>query len=704
MTRSDQPTRHLVSFLGMAVFHAAMVLAGIYSVPANGTLAATSPAAGAALLWVLTCRNRTCARVAVVASGLLTVAVVTLAGLGLAAALLIAVAGIVQVAVVAVVVLRPDLELPYRRTNLPRVVVAIVAGSLAGTAVAAAGLPLSGIDLSPLELLAWWGRQAVGLGTVGFVGVFLWSEHRAGRSVAREVLALHRSPVTGRLQLIGAAFVSYGALAINEDAFVFLALPPAIWIASRYSPVISALHVLGVSGLAIGLTATGHSALAEETNTPAATVLSLQVFLLTLLLTVLTTAVLSAQRATLLRELRERDQERAERLELFGRTTAAMSDGLAVYDEDGTLVLANEVATLTLATTDLGTCPAEAGEVPWPTDGRRCLPTRMPLAEALELGRVSADVTAHTRGEHRQDVVFAVTAASLRASESWSGRRRVLVVFRDVTDERAHREALTDFAARAAHDLRSPVAAARSWIGFTQHQVLAGDELDRDDIAESLQGTGQALDRMLGLVSGLLDQATATEGRLRRTETDLAEPDGPLHRARALQAPDAVLTLGDLPHVEADPELLVQLFGNLLGNAVKYAQPGHVARVHVEGRHDGERAQLRVTDNGLGVPEDQRDVVFDRLSRAHRDLGVAGSGLGLSICRTIVERHGGTIRCEAADPTAGLTGTGGPGTTFVLDLPASADRAVSPAPAPPREPASDTTRVRGTLGSGPSTT
>jgi signal transduction histidine kinase len=120
--------------------------------------------------------------------------------------------------------------------------------------------------------------------------------------------------------------------------------------------------------------------------------------------------------------------------------------------------------------------------------------------------------------------------------------------------------------------------------------------------------------------------------------------------------------------VWADPGLVRQLFDNLLGNAVKYVAPGVRPRVDVrartdDGPGDGDWAEIRVTDNGIGIPEDQRELVFETFHRVQRD-GYQGTGLGLAICRRIVERHGGSIHAEP--------GPDGHGTTMVVRLPATA--------------------------------
>ena len=105
-----------------------------------------------------------------------------------------------------------------------------------------------------------------------------------------------------------------------------------------------------------------------------------------------------------------------------------------------------------------------------------------------------------------------------------------------------------------------------------------------------------------------------------------------------------------------------QLFANLLGNSVKYVSPERPLRVDVDLEVRGRRVLVGVTDNGRGIPEGEHESVFDRFSRADHAGSAVGTGIGLAICRLVVERHGGTIRSSI--------GTGGVGTTFTFDLPA----------------------------------
>lgn len=105
------------------------------------------------------------------------------------------------------------------------------------------------------------------------------------------------------------------------------------------------------------------------------------------------------------------------------------------------------------------------------------------------------------------------------------------------------------------------------------------------------------------------------------------------------------LTVGELPDVWADRALVHQLVTNLVGNAAKYRHPDRPLAIGLSGHEQHGLVTLVLEDNGSGIPDADRDRVFERFYRvdAHRELG-NGTGLGLAMCRTIVERHGGTIR------------------------------------------------------------
>ena len=136
------------------------------------------------------------------------------------------------------------------------------------------------------------------------------------------------------------------------------------------------------------------------------------------------------------------------------------------------------------------------------------------------------------------------------------------------------------------------------------------------------------------------------------------------------------ITVAEGLRVWGDEVLLRQLLDNLIGNAVKYVAPGVRPEIEVTGHQSADELEVRVSDNGIGIPPDEREQIFDTFHRAHAQ-GYRGTGLGLSICRQIVERHGGSIRVEAA---------AGGGSAFVITLPTRTLPTTEPAPAP-RQPA-----------------
>jgi signal transduction histidine kinase len=123
-----------------------------------------------------------------------------------------------------------------------------------------------------------------------------------------------------------------------------------------------------------------------------------------------------------------------------------------------------------------------------------------------------------------------------------------------------------------------------------------------------------------------------------------------------------------LPRISGDETQLLQLFQNLLGNALKFARPGVTPRIHLSGEQRDGFWEFRVEDNGIGIPAEYRERIFGMFQRLHARDEYPGTGIGLTICRTVVERHGGRIWAEDA---------AGSGTTFRFTLPS--DPALLPA-------------------------
>ena len=214
--------------------------------------------------------------------------------------------------------------------------------------------------------------------------------------------------------------------------------------------------------------------------------------------------------------------------------------------------------------------------------------------------------------------------------------------------------------AALSHDLRTPLAGL---VGLADTLRLAQPPLpDRQaEIAQALQTEALRLNTQ---VNNLLDMARIESGsvRLRREWHSIEEIAGSALRASArVLAPRSVVTdlPADLPLVECDAVLIERVFVNLLENAAKYTPP--TSHIRVSARAEGSELRVEVADDGPGIRAGQEAAIFEKFTRGTRESAVGGVGLGLAICKAIVEAHGGTI---VAQPAEG----GGAALVFTLPL------------------------------------
>lgn len=249
----------------------------------------------------------------------------------------------------------------------------------------------------------------------------------------------------------------------------------------------------------------------------------------------------------------------------------------------------------------------------------------------------------------------------LLAIEDITQRR---ITERRLADQRRELErsnaALDEFASVASHDLQEPlrkILAFGERLGHSAGTALAGDARGH-------------LDRMLGaasrmriLINDLLSYSQVTTRVQQFAPTDLARIGREVIADLETAVADAGgrVEVGDLPVIEADALQMRQLLQNLLGNALKYHRKDRPPQVRLTSTvRDGLDCTIRVSDNGIGFNEEYANKIFKMFERLHSRAQYPGSGIGLAICRRIVERHGGTI---------GATSTIGEGATFTVTLP-----------------------------------
>lgn len=252
--------------------------------------------------------------------------------------------------------------------------------------------------------------------------------------------------------------------------------------------------------------------------------------------------------------------------------------------------------------------------------------------------------------------------------------RMILLAIEDITQRRftewrladQHRElvrsneALDEFASVASHDLQEPVRKILSFgdlLHASAGPVLEGEA--REHLARMLSAAA----RMRTLISDLLlySQVTTRVQPFARTDLARIAREVIADLETSIAESGGRVEVGDLPVIEADALQMRQLLQNLVGNALKYRRNDTPPVVRVScASPGGPRCVLSVTDNGIGFDERHAGRIFRMFVRLHGRNQFAGSGIGLAICRKIVERHDGTIVA---------TSSAGEGATFTVTLP-----------------------------------
>ncbi len=266
----------------------------------------------------------------------------------------------------------------------------------------------------------------------------------------------------------------------------------------------------------------------------------------------------------------------------------------------------------------------------------------------------------HTPNEQRW---FLMRAASFTTDD----RKYVAVAHFDITGryeyqrqlERSN-ERLQQFAYVASHDLQEPLRMVTSYLQLLERRY--SDELD-DDAEEFIEFAVDGAKRMEAMIEGLLTYSRVeTQGdSFDSIDLEAVLDDVLTDLGIRIDETDAEITADPLPTVSGDASQLRQLFQNLLENALQYSGEQN-PRVSLSATRDGDEWIVSVSDEGIGIDHDDTDRVFEVFQRLHSHEEYEGTGIGLSLCRRVVERHGGEIWVDS-EP--------GEGSTFSFTLPAA---------------------------------
>jgi len=223
----------------------------------------------------------------------------------------------------------------------------------------------------------------------------------------------------------------------------------------------------------------------------------------------------------------------------------------------------------------------------------------------------------------------------------------------NVQDLNRSNQELEQFANIASHDLQEPLRMVASYTQLLSRRYKGKLDSDADEfIAYAVDGAS----RMQRLIQDLLaySRVGSKGGNLRDISSDNALQQALQNLRGVIQDSGALVTHDPLPTVMADEIQLIQLFQNLVGNAIKYQKPG-VPKVQISAARNGAKKwTFSVKDNGLGIESQYFERIFGMFQRLHKREEFAGTGIGLAICKKIVERHGGRISVES-QPGSGST-------------------------------------------------
>ena len=321
-----------------------------------------------------------------------------------------------------------------------------------------------------------------------------------------------------------------------------------------------------------------------------------------------------------------------------------MTDGVVAFDHEGAIIHSNPAAT------DMLERPLED------CGYQELFEAVFPFRDVLALQRpayAEAEMSVNSR-----------TLELYLAPFSDEERGGVMIVLHDVTEQHRNEERRKEFVANVSHELRTPLTNVRSYAETLRDTQEIPQEMEDNFLDIIITET----DRMTHIVQDLLTLSRLDSGRgeMSMVRFPFGEAIDSVVRANALEAKrrghELTCAHEELPLLCGDRSRLEQVMMNILSNAIKYTPDG--GHIQVTAGAEGEAVWLEVSDNGIGIPPEDRDRIFERFYRVDkaRSRESGGTGLGLSIAREIVNRHHGTLSIVEHQ---------GPGTTVRLCLPIS---------------------------------
>ncbi|MDB5178748.1 MAG: multi-sensor signal transduction histidine kinase [Patescibacteria group bacterium] len=337
----------------------------------------------------------------------------------------------------------------------------------------------------------------------------------------------------------------------------------------------------------------------------------------------------------------------AERNKLRG-VLGAMTDGVFALDHSGRIILFNKAASqLTGRTMEEVAGQLAEKVMPFRQDGELVM-TRWLASERGNRHKIGQWTGLELYRADGQSLYVDVQAVVLNDDPNGIA---ALVTFHDLTKNRQLEEMKIDFVALAAHELRTPLTEIKGYLDILQHEAKGLSKTNRDFLDRTVASANQ----LSGLMRNLLNVARIEHGELGYQPMALNYLDFVKETMNELQArakqQERQLKLvvpGRLPTLMADPMALREVIVNLVDNAITHTAPGTGAITITVSRHRNE-IETSVKDNGVGIPSDAIPHLFTKFYRVSEMKSTSrGTGLGLYICKSIIETHGGHIWVDSA--------------------------------------------------------
>jgi len=344
--------------------------------------------------------------------------------------------------------------------------------------------------------------------------------------------------------------------------------------------------------------------------------------------------------------------------------TTAMGEGLMVVDKNGIIIFFNKSASVLTG--------HEAQQVigqPYYNNVKyvgeyQDLPNDAFIKQILKKGgQIFNNKDVYLLNSKRERIPVSINASALKNKEHQV--IGCIVVFRDVSEERAIDKAKTEFVSLASHQLKTPLSAVNWYTEMLMDQDVGSiNERQHEFLKEILEGN----QRMVKLVNSLLNVSRIDMGTLSISPepVDIVEmTDSMLNELQyGIKAKDLKIIKryeGNFPKINLDPSLMRVVVQNLLSNAVKYTREGGLIEVEVK-KQDDQTAFMLVRDNGYGIPKAEQSNIFKKLFRADnvKSKKVEGTGLGLYVAKAVIEAFEGKIWFESEENK---------GTSFYITLP-----------------------------------